>query len=821
MEGLSMLRLNEFRQKAHGLPDLLNYAFLAQDGIVQGKDGSLMASWYFRGEDMASATHRELASLSSRLNGLLATFGSGWMLHCDAIRRFTVGYPTRGAFPDRTTLVIDEERRRLYEAEGLHLETIYALTLTYLPPRKIEGKMVALLYEGGASRETSDEAVGERILFQFNRRMEEFEAVLGGIFSVKRMRGVRQTDASGRECIADQQLQYLEYCISGELRPVRLPSVPMYFDTLIGCHVFASGVEPRIDDQYIKIVAIDGFPGESHPGILHVLDELNCPYRWSTRFIFLDGYQARGILSGVRRRWQQKQRGLKDQIFKTSRGAVNLDAVAMTSDTEVAIAEVESNLVRFGYYTSVVVLIGNDQQQILEQAGEVRKAILNQGFGARVEDVNTVEAFLGSLPGHGYQNIRRPIIHTLNLSDLLPTTSVWAGLDFHPSPFYPPMSPPLLHASTTGSTPFRLCLHVDDVGHALMLGPTGAGKTTALNFMAAQHFRYPRSRVFGFDRKNGTYVLCKAAGGNYYDIGADDFSLSFCPLQDIDTPTDQAWAAEWVETCLVLQGLTPTPSMRTLIYQAIVRLSGSPSRSLTEFVSQVQDNDLREALAHYTLSGPMGNLLDASTDNLGDSHFMIFEMEHLSQLGEKNTVPVLLYLFRQIEKRLNGAPTLVPLDESWLMLTHPMFREKLREWLKTLRSKNANVLLATQEPSDVLNSPIRDVVLASCPVKILLANPDAAGVQRSMYEIMGLNEREIEIISTATKKRHYYYTSPLGRRLFSLGLGPVAMSFVGATGKEDTSQAKALIQQFGQTWPEEWLRAKGLANWADYWMRLS
>ncbi|HAA01918.1 MAG TPA: conjugal transfer protein TrbE, partial [Syntrophobacteraceae bacterium] len=148
---------------------------------------------------------------------------------------------------------------------------------------------------------------------------------------------------------------------------------------------------------------------------------------------------------------------------------------------------------------------------------------------------------------------------------------------------------------------------------------------------------------------------------------------------------DQAWAAEWVETCLVLQGLTPTPSMRTLIYQAIVRLSGSPSRSLTEFVSQVQDNDLRDALAHYTLSGPMGNLLDASQDSLGDSHFMIFEMEHLSQLGEKNTVPVLLYLFRQIEKRLDGSPTLVPLDESWLMLTHPMFREKLREWLKTLR----------------------------------------------------------------------------------------------------------------------------------------
>lgn len=817
-----MLRLTEFREKAHGLPDLINYACMPRDGIVQGKDGSLMASWYFRGEDMESSTAKDLASLSARLNDLLSTFGSGWMLHCDANRRFTVGYPVRGAFPDRTTLVIDEERRRLYEAEGRHLETIYALTLTYLPPMKVEGKIVNLLYEGRTWKNASDEeAIGERVLSRFSRRIEEFEGILGGLFPVRRMKGIARRDAAGCEYISDEQLQYYEYCISGDLRPVRLPKVPMYLDALIGCHAFASGVEPRIDEKVVKIVGIDGFPGESYPGILHVLDELNSPYRWSTRFIFLDPYQASGILNSVRRRWQQKQRGLKDQIFRTGQGALNLDAVAMTNDSEVAIGEAESNLVRFGYYTSLVVIMGEDHDQVIEQANEVRKAIANHGFGARIEDVNAVEAFLGSLPGHGYPNIRRPIIHTLNLSDLLPMTSVWSGLDFHPNPYYPPKSPPLLHGSTTGSTPFRLCLHVDDVGHALMLGPTGAGKTTALNFMTAQHFRYPRARVFGFDRKNGSYVLCCAAGGDYYDIGCDDAGLSFCPLHDIVSASDQAWAAEWVETCLVLQGVEPTPSMRNLIYQAIVRLSGSPSRSLTEFVSQVQDNDLREALAHYTLSGPMGNLLDAAEDNLRDSRFMIFEMEHLSQLGEKNMVPVLLYLFRRMEKRLDGSPTFVPLDESWLMLTHPMFREKLREWLKTLRSKNANVLLATQEPSDVLNSPIRDVVLASCPVKILLANPDAAGVQRAMYELMGLNDREVEIISTATKKRHYYYKSPLGRRLFSLGLGPVSMSFVGATGKEEISEARTLIKKYGEAWPEEWLKALGLADWADYWKHVS
>jgi type IV secretion system protein TrbE len=90
-----------------------------------------------------------------------------------------------------------------------------------------------------------------------------------------------------------------------------------------------------------------------------------------------------------------------------------------------------------------------------------------------------------------------------------------------------------------------------------------------------------------------------------------------------------------------------------------------------------------------------------------------------------------------------------------------------------------------------------------------------------MHELMGLNDREIEIVSTATKKRHYYYKSPLGRRLFSLGLGPVSMSFVGATGKADITAARALIQQHGEAWPEEWLKRHDLLDWAEYWKRLS
>jgi type IV secretion system protein VirB4 len=105
---------------------------------------------------------------------------------------------------------------------------------------------------------------------------------------------------------------------------------------------------------------------------------------------------------------------------------------------------------------------------------------MNLGFRARLETLNAVEAYLGSLPGHHYPNIRRPLLHTLNLADLLPTTAIWAGLEHNPNPLYPEKSPPWCFAATTGATPFRINLHVDDLGHTLLLGKSGAGKSTAL-----------------------------------------------------------------------------------------------------------------------------------------------------------------------------------------------------------------------------------------------------------------------------------------------------------------------------------------------------
>ncbi len=189
-------------------------------------------------------------------------------------------------------------------------------------------------------------------------------------------------------------------------------------------------------------------------------------------------------------------------------------------------------------------------------------------------------------------------------------------------------------------------------------------------------------------------------------------------------------------------------------------------------------------------------------------------------LGEKYALPVLLYLFRRVERSLKGQPAAIILDEAWLMLGHKVFREKIRVWLKTLAKANCMVILATQNISDAANSGILDVIVESTATKIFLPNIYARDEDTAaLYRRMGLNNRQIEILASAIPKKQYYFVSEQGRRLYELALGPLALAFMGATDKESIAAIKALEAKHGDRWVHEWLSARGLSL-QDYGVNL-
>lgn len=816
------MKLKKHRNTDTGLVDLLNYAAVVDDGVIVCKNGAFMAAFLYKGDDNSSSTNQQRNVVSARINQALANLGSGWAVHVDAVRRHAPRYSESGlsSFDDPVCAAIDEERRRLFEGLGTMYEGYFVLTLTWFPPLLAQRKFVELMFDDDAVK-TDEKSRTTDLIEQFKREVRSIESRLSSAISLTRLKGEKVINENGDTQIQDGFLSWLQFCITGVHQPMVFPPHPLYLDAVLGGQELWGGVVPKIGRHFVQAVAIEGFPLDSSPGILSSLGELRCQYRWSSRFIFMDQHESIKHLEKFRKKWRQKVRGFFDQIFNTGSGRIDQDALSMVNDAEAAITDVSSGMVAAGYYTSVILLMHENREVLEESARDIEKSINRLGFAARVETINTLDAFIGSLPGHCVENIRRPLINTMNFSDFLPTSTVWTGSAHAPSPMYPPNAPALMHCVTGGATPFRLNLHVRDLGHTFMFGPTGAGKSTHLAMLAAQLRRYEGMSIFAFDKGMSMYPLTAAinAGtqgksGLHFTIAGDDDTLAFCPLKDLESKSDRAWAADWIETVITLNlasGQRITADQRNAIADSLTSMNDSGSSTLSDFVLTIQDDSIRSILKQYTIDGVMGHLLDAETDGLALSDFTCFEIEELMNLDQKYAMPVLLYLFRRIERALNGQPAVIILDEAWLMLGHAAFREKIREWLKVLRKANCLVLMATQSLSDATNSGIFDVIVESTATKIFLPNIYARDEEASaLYRRMGLNARQIEILATALPKRQYYYASENGRRLYDLALGPLALAFVGASDKESVAQIQALQSKYGYGWVDEWLADRGL-----------
>jgi type IV secretion system protein VirB4 len=800
-----MLNLREYRQRADRLVDHLPWAALVAPGVVLNKDGSFQRTLGFRGPDLESATEAELVAICARANNILKRFGSGWALFFEAERREALGYPET-VFPDVASQLVDEERRAAFQAEGVHFESRYHLTLTWLPG--VDSADAA----GRSMVERPDEARGRdwrAALAAFSAETDRALDLFSSFMPEVRALGSADT------------LTYLHGTISASRHDLAVPETPMYLDGILADTPLVGGLEPRLGDQHLRTLTVMGFPSASRPGILDALNHQDFGFRWVTRFIALDKTEATKALTRIRRQWFNKRKSitalLREVMYNQPAQLLDSDADNKVLDADLALQALGSDYVAFGYLTTTITVADVDRARADEKVRAVERIVNGLGFTCMREGVNAVEAWLSSLPGQVYANVRQPLVHTLNLAHLMPLSAVWAG----PAENAHLGGPPLLTAQTAGSTPFRLSTHVGDVGHMLVVGPTGAGKSVLLALIALQFRRYAGAQLYIFDKGFSARAAVLAMGGAHHalGLGAKDGGgggLAFQPLRDINAPAERAWAAEWITALLAHEKVVTTPEIKETVWSALGSLASAPAeeRTLTGLALLLQSNALRAALTPYTLEGPYGRLLDAAERGVAFADIQCFETEAL--MGQAGVVaPVLSYLFHRLEERFDGRPTLLILDEAWIFLDHPLFAARIREWLKTLRKKNVAVLFATQSLADIADSRIAPAIIESCPQRILLPNDRAIEPQsRAAYERFGLNERQIELIARATPKRQYYLQSTRGNRLFELGLGPIALALCGASDPDSQKRIDALLAEHGaDTFAARWLDQSGL-DWA-------
>ncbi|MBX4899801.1 conjugal transfer protein TrbE [Rhizobium bangladeshense] len=814
-----MLNLAEYRKENSSLADFLPWAALVAPGVILNKDGSFQRTARFRGPDLDSATPAELVAVTARLNNALRRLGSGWAVFVEAQRNPANEYP-ESLFADAASALVDVERRAQFEGEadqgslqwgdrrpnGSLFESSYFLTFVWLPPAEEASRMEDWLYEG---REQSG--------------VNPWELLKGFVDRTDRVLHLFEGFVPEAEWLDDAEtLTYLHSTISVTRQRVRVPEIPMHLDALLAVEPLAGGLEPRLGDVHLRTLTVIGFPTVTFPGILDDLNRLAFSYRWSTRAIMLNKTDATRLVTKIRRQWFAKRKSiaaiLKEVLTNEQSVLVDSDAANKANEADAALQDLGSDQIGEAYVTATVTVWDSDPRIAEEKLRLVEKVIQSHDFTCIAESVNAIEAWFGSLPGHVYANVRQPPISTLNLAHMIPISAVWAGpeRDEHLD------APPLFYARTEGATPFRFSLHVGDVGHTMVVGPTGAGKSVLLALMALQFRRYDRSQVFAFDFGGSIRAATLAMGGDWQDLGgsisdATSFlnMVALQPLASIHDTPERAWAADWLMDILIREGVEITPGVKEHLWTALTSLASAPvaERTITGLTVLLQSTALKQALRPYCIGGAHGRLLDAEMEWLGDASVQAFETEGL--IGTGAAPAVLAYLFHRIEARFDGRPSLLIIDEGWRALDDGGFAQKIKEWLKTLRKKNVSVVFSSQSLADIEASPIAPVLVESCPTRIFLANERALEPQiTDVYRQFGLNDRQIEIVARATPKRDYYCQSRRGNRLFELGLGEVALALCAASDKAAHAAMNTLVEEGERPrFLEAWLSARGL-RWA-------
>jgi type IV secretion system protein TrbE len=443
--------------------------------------------------------------------------------------------------------------------------------------------------------------------------------------------------------------------------------------------------------------------------------------------------------------------------------------------------EVTNDTVGFGYLTTNVQVWDKDYKKAHEKATFVKQVINQRGFSAFVETFNAFEAWLGMMPGNVYANIRRPLVSTGNMSQVIPLTAVWSG--DRVNNFFNDVlgdGTPHVTCSTRYGTPFYLSLAVGDVMHTCIVGTTGGGKTTIANTFDIQFLRYENVQIVIFDKDRSARQITMAVGGTYYEPG--DGKVSFQPLRNLEKDEDIVWACEFIELIADLQGVVVDASARKAIRDGVKVLAtlDIKSRTLTAAQQYIQNSEIKSALEVYTLNGAYGSIFDADSCSISKSNWIMIEMGKLIAMKEAAVTPALMYLFRVIDEMFDGRPGILQLDEAWMFLKHPILQRKLQEWLKTLRKKRIGVIFITQEIADITSNEIGSTIIEQCHTKIFLPNENATSPHvYEQYKKIGLTDDEISVIARARLKRDYFYKSSKGTRLFTLELGRVQLGLLG------------------------------------------
>ncbi len=477
-------------------------------------------------------------------------------------------------------------------------------------------------------------------------------------------------------------------------------------------------------------------------------------------------------------------------------------AVSQIAEINQALDMAMSGEIGFGEHHFSLLCIEDDIKTLENVLSMAAVELSNAGIQPVRERVNMEPSYWGQLPGNIDYIVRKSTINTLNMASFASMHNYPLGKIYNNH-----WGEYVTILDTTSGTPFYFNFHLRDVGHTLIIGPTGAGKTVLMNFFCAEAQKF-RPRMFFFDKDRGAEIFIRAIEGVYtvIDPGARCY---FNPLQLDDNSENRTFLLEWFKVLVSSNGEAITAEDMKLLGQAIegnYRLEKKDRKlsNIVPFLGIDGPGTLAGRIAMWHGNGSYAKIFDNEEDriNLNIARVFGFEMGELLK-DPISLSPVLLYVFHRINISLDGSQTMIVLDEAWALIDNPVFAPKIKDWLKVLRKLNTFVIFATQSVEDAAKSRISDTLIQQTATQIFLPNLKATDIYRSAFM---LSQREYVLIKTTDPASRYFLIKQgVNAVVAKVNLNGMTNIINVLSGRADTVLLLDQIREKYGDDPEKWL----------------
>ncbi|OBX19550.1 type VI secretion protein [Erythrobacter sp. QSSC1-22B] len=771
--------------------DRLPYARLVDGNTLLLRDGSLMTALQVPGLLFETEDSEALnAHAATREIMLRSTLDARFVMYHHVVRR-RVEVDLDGTYPDDLSRHISERWKERLGSGSLFINDQF-VTLIRRPARGKAGLVERASKAWRRKGQTEVEADP--------KDMRSLKSAATGLMASLAAYGAQPLGdyESPQGATNNELLELLSALYNGEMRPVRRPSDDADIGNMLPYRRVSFGLDALEQrgsgaPEFAAILGLKDYPEATSPGLLDPL--LRLPFE----MVVSESYAPQE---------RQTARERMDLAIRRLKSA-DEEAAAERADMLSARDALGNGAVGFGDHHLTVLVRERDLARLDDATAACAAALADTGAIAVREDTNLEPAFWGQFPGNEGYLVRRALISSANMASFGSFHGFALGKAEGNH-----WGEAVTLLQTTSATPFFFNFHHGDLGNFSVIGPSGSGKTVVMNFLAAQAQKF-KPRTVLFDKDRGAELFIRGIGGRYDRISAGE-PTGFNPMALADNATNRAFLRDWLGVLLKAEGPEESATIATAV-DAAYSNDGSLRRlrhfkELLSGTRRPQPGDLADRLAAWIGEGENGWLFDNAEDRLDLTTRVVgFDMTALLE-NPKLRTPTMMYLFHRIEERLDGDPTMILIDEGWKALDDEVFAARIRDWLKTLRKRNALVGFATQSARDALESRISTALVEQTATMIFMPNSRAR--PEDYCDGFGLTQHELALIRTLpAHSRCFLIRQPDASVVVRLDLSGAPEVLTVLSGREGSVRRLDLLREAVGDNPADWFPSLTGAAW--------